>query len=69
MLHGKLRAWNNVSYEADVEITGRQGIFLQNVAVARNIPSAEMTLGRFVEVERLYRHEAAKYVVVAVWEH
>jgi len=51
MLHlGILKTWNSTTYKAGVQLAGSLTTYFDNLNVARNIPSAEMTIGRRVIV-------------------
>ncbi len=62
-----LRAWNSGTYTASVELVGSRRLFLTGVPVARNIPSAEMTPGRYVAVAFFDESNTADAVVAAVY--
>ena len=49
MLHlGILKTWNSTTYKAGVQLVGSLTTYLDNIAVARNIASAEMLIGRHI---------------------
>ena len=62
-----LRSWDSVNYLASVELVGSRRLFLTGVPVARNIPFAEMTPGRYVAVAFFDESNTADAVVVAVY--
>ncbi len=62
-----LRSFSSGSYTATIEIFGSHKIYLESVAVARNLPSTEMTAGRKVVVVFFDDHNANNAVVVAVY--
>ncbi len=62
-----LRSFNSGNYTATVQIAGSHKIYLEDVAVARNLPAAEMALGRKVVVVFFDDHNAKDAVVVAVY--
>ncbi len=41
-----LRSFNSTNYTATVQLAGSYKVYLEDIAVARNIPAAEMTAGR-----------------------
>lgn len=47
---GILKTWDNTNYKAGVQLVGSLTTYFDNVNVAKNIPSAEMTIGRRVIV-------------------
>ncbi len=64
---GILRGFDPVAHTATVEVTGSGKVYLEDVAVARNIPSAEMVTGHKLMVVFLDEHNARDAVVIAVW--
>ena len=62
-----LRVWYNVNWKATVEPVGVLPTYLTSIPVARNIPDAEMVLGRYVAVQTFGVGKAQEAVVVAVW--
>ncbi len=62
-----LRSFNSGNYTATVQLTGSYKVYLEDVAVARNIPSAEMVQGRKVAVIFFDEHNPKEAVVVAVY--
>ena len=67
IIKGILRAWDAGTWTASVEPVGVFPTYLTAVPVARNIPNAEMTLGRYVAVETFDAGKAQEAVVIAVW--
>ena len=47
---GVLKTWDSVNYKAGVQLMGSLTTYFDNLKVARNIASAEMTIGRHVVV-------------------
>lgn len=45
---GVLKTWDSANYKAGVQLAGSLTTYFDNINVARNIPSAEMTAGRHV---------------------
>ncbi len=62
-----LRSFDSGNYTATVQLAGSHKIYLEGVAVARNIPAAEMALGRKVAVIFFDEHNAKEAVIVAVY--
>ncbi len=64
---GILKSFNSGDYTATVQIAGSNKVYLEGIAVARNLPAAEMALGRKVAVIFFDEHNAKEAVVVAVY--
>jgi hypothetical protein len=64
---GVLKSFNSGNYKATVQVTGSYKVYLEDVAVARNLPSAEMTAGRKVAVIFFDEHNPKEAVVIAVY--
>jgi hypothetical protein len=64
---GILKNFDSGGYTATVRMSGSYKVYLEEVAVARNIPSAEMIAGRKVAVVLFDEHNAREAVVVAVY--
>ena len=62
-----LKSFNATNYTATVQLTGSYKVYLEDVAVARNLPSAEMVAGRKVAVIFFDEHNPKEAVVVAVY--
>jgi hypothetical protein len=62
-----IKSWSAGSYTATIQITGSAKAYLDGVAVARNIPSAEMVTGRKVAVIFWDKSNAADAVIIAVY--
>ncbi len=62
-----LKAWYSGSYTATVQISGSGKVYLEGIKVARNLPSAEMVIGRNLAVLFLDRTNPADAVVIAVY--
>ncbi len=62
-----LKSFNPGDYTATIQITGSYKAYLEGVAVARNLPAAEMAVGRKVAVIFFNEHNAGDAVVVAVY--
>lgn len=67
MRRGVLRAFDSIAYTATVEIAGSIGGLLADIAVARNIDSAEMMVGRSVALLFFDSANPGDAVIAAVW--
>ncbi len=63
---GILKTWNSGNYRAGVQLTGSLTTYLDSLSVARNIPSAEMLVGRYVIVT-IPQENPKDAVVIAVF--
>ena len=64
---GILKSFNSGDYTATVQLASSYKVYLEGVTVARNLPTAEMTLGRKVAVIFFDEHNSKEAVVVAVY--
>ena len=62
-----LRSFNSADYTATVQLAGSFKVYLEDVAVARNLPAAEMTAGRKIAVLFFDEHNPKEAVVIAVY--
>ncbi len=62
-----LKSFNSGDYTATIQVSGSYKAYLDGVAVARNIPAAEMVAGRKVAVVFFDEHNTREAVVVAVY--
>ena len=62
-----LKSFNPGDYTATIQVTGSYKVYLEGVAVARNLPAVEMAVGRKVAVIFFSEHNARDAVVVAVY--
>jgi hypothetical protein len=62
-----LRSFNSGNYTATVRLAGSYKVYLEDIAVARNLPSVEMVTGRKVAVIFFDEHNPKEAVVVAVY--
>ena len=67
MRKGVLKSFNSGNYTAVVQIASSFKVYLEDVTVARNIPSAEMVTGRKVAVIFFDEHNTKEAVIVAVY--
>jgi len=63
----ELRNFNSGNYTATVRLASSYKVYLEDIAVARNLPSAEMVAGRKVAVVFFDEHNPKEAVVVAVF--
>ena len=63
----ELRSFNSSNYTAVVRIAGGYKVYLEDVTVARNLPTAEMAAGRNVAVIFFDDNSPKDAVVVAVY--
>ena len=64
---GILKSFNATNYTASVALSSSRKADLDDVAVARNIASNQMTAGKNVAVFFFDEHNAKEAVVVAVY--
>jgi len=64
---GILKSFNSGDYTATVQLAGSHKVYLEGIAVARNLPAVEMALGRKVVVVFFDDNSAREAVVVAVY--
>ena len=64
---GMLRSFNSGNYTATVQLAGSYKVYLEEVTVARNLPTAEMVTGRKVAVVFFDEHNPKEAVVIAVY--
>jgi hypothetical protein len=62
-----LRDFNSTDYTATVQLTGSYKVYLEDIAVARNLPATEMINGRKTAVVFFDEHNPKDAVVVAVY--
>ncbi len=67
MSKGFLRSFSSSNYVATVQLASSFKVYLEDIAVARNLPSAEMVTGRKVAVVLFDEHNPKEAVVVAVY--
>ncbi len=64
---GVLKSFNSGAYTATVQLASSYKVYLEDVAVARNLPVAEMVAGRKMVVVFFDEHNVKEAVVVAVY--
>jgi hypothetical protein len=62
-----LKSFNPGDYTATIQLAGSYKAYLEGVPVARNLPAAEMALGRKVAVIFFDEHNPKEAVAVAVY--
>jgi hypothetical protein len=63
----ELRSFNSGNYTATVRLASSYKVYLEDVAVARNLPAVEMVTGRRLAVLFFDEHSPKEAVVVAVY--
>jgi len=64
---GTLKGFNSTDYRAEVQLAGSMAAYLDNIPVARNIASDQMTVGRHV-ILAIPQGNPKDACVVAVWD-
>ena len=64
---GVLKSFNSGNYTATVRLASSFKVYLEDIAVARNLPSVEMVAGRKVAVIFFDEHNPKEAVVAAVY--
>jgi len=64
---GTLKSFNSGNYMAVVQLAGSYKVYLEDITVARNVPSAEMVAGRKVAVVFFDEHNPKEAVLIAVY--
>ena len=62
-----LKSFNSGDYTATIQLAGSYKVYLEGIAVARNLPAVEMALGRKIAVAFFDEHNVKEAVVVAVY--
>ena len=62
-----LKNFNSGNYAATVRVASSYKVYLEDIAVARNIPSSEMITGRKVAVLFFDEYNPKESVIVAVY--
>ena len=63
----EIKSFNAGSYTATVCLTGSYKVYLEDITVARNIPSSEMAAGRKVAVIFFDENNPKEAIVAAVY--
>ncbi len=64
---GMLKSFNSASYTATVQLASSLKVYLEDIAVGRNLPSVEMVVGRKVALVFFDEHNPKEAVIVAVY--
>lgn len=67
LIKGILKSFNSSNYTATVRLAGSYKVYLEDITVARNLPTAEMTAGRKVAVIFFDEHNPKEAVMIAVY--
>ena len=62
-----LKSFNSGDYTATIQLTGSYKVYLEGIAVARNLPAVEMALERKVAAVFFDDHNPKEAVVIAVY--
>ena len=62
-----VKSFNSGDHTATVQLAGSYKVYLEDVAAAHNLPSAEMTPGRKAAVLFFDEHNPKEAVVIAVY--
>ena len=62
-----LKSFNPGDYTATIQVASSYKAYLEGITVARNLPAAEMAVGRKVAVIFFDEHNPKEAVVVAVY--
>jgi hypothetical protein len=62
-----IKSFNSSLYTATVQLAGSRKVYLENIAVARNIPAAEMTAGRKAAILFFDESNPKEALVIAVY--
>jgi hypothetical protein len=62
-----LKSFDSGCYTATVQLAGSHKVYLKDIAVARNIPAAEMALGRKLAVVFFDVSNSREAIIVAVY--
>ena len=63
----ELKNFNSGNYTATVRVASSYKVYLEDIAVARNLPSSEMITGRKVAVLFFDEYNPKESVIVAVY--
>jgi len=64
---GVLKSFNSGAYTTTVQLASSYKAYIEDVAVARNIAAAEMTVGRKVAVVFFNEHNVKEAVLIAIY--
>jgi hypothetical protein len=63
----ELKNFNSGTYTAVIRLSGSYKVYLEDVAVARNLPAVEMVTGRRVAVLFFEEYSPKEAVIIAVY--
>ncbi len=63
-----LKSFNSTDYTAVVQLESSHKAYLEDIAVAGNIPSGKMTAGRYAAVLFFDEYNPGDAVIIAVYE-
>ena len=63
----ELKSFNSGNYTAVVRLSGSYKVYLEEIAVARNIPSGEMIAGRETAVLFFDEYQPKDAVIISVY--
>ena len=67
VIKGTLNSFNSGNYTATVQISGRDRVYLNGVAVSRNIPTGEMVPGRSLVIVFFDEFNSKEAVITGVY--
>lgn len=67
MRRAVLKSFNSGDYTATIQLASSYKVYLEGIAVARNLPAAEMVAGRKVGVIFFDEHNPKEAVVIAIY--
>lgn len=62
-----LKSFNSSNYTATIQLATSLKVYLEDIAVARNLPPSEMLTGRKVAVVFFDEHNPKEAVIIAVY--
>jgi len=62
-----LKSFDSGTYRATIQVSGSYKVYLENIPVARNLPTGEMAVGRKLAVIFFNEHNPKEAVVIAVY--
>ena len=64
---GILKSFHSTTYTATVQLASSLKVYLEDIAVARNLPQAEMLTGRKVAIVFFDEYNPKEAVVISVY--
>ncbi len=62
-----LKSFNSTNYTATIQLAGSYKVYLEDIAVARNLPTSEMTCGRKAAVIFFDEYNPKEAIIIAVY--